>query len=178
MREPERQQGRGRKRGRERIPSRLCTASASLTRGLISWTVRSWPEPKSSQTLNWATYVLPYDINFIIFYTAKENFSMKWLILNLLAQLLLNHLVFQKESLKNLGFKGLRPSTTCLWGGKRVLSEGSHLQVQELPLVMFIWSTPIPRKAGQATMGWYWALLLAWAPFPPCPDICFHECIP
>ena len=44
----------------ERIPSRLCTVSVKLTWGSISWTVRSWPEPKPrvGRLTNWATQAL------------------------------------------------------------------------------------------------------------------------
>ena len=44
-RERESEQRRDREE-RERIPSRLHTISTEPNRGLISWTVRSWPEPK------------------------------------------------------------------------------------------------------------------------------------
>ena len=52
------QQGRGRERGRERIPSWFSVFSAK-PRGLFPGTVRSWPEPKSriGCSLSWATQV-------------------------------------------------------------------------------------------------------------------------
>lgn len=90
----------------------------------------------------------------------------------------LNHLVFQKESLQNLSFKGLRSSRTCLWGGERVISECSHLQVQELPLGKFIWSRPglwshTKDKPVRQTMSWYWALLLVVGLIPNMPQCHF-----
>ena len=53
LRERETEQRRGKERGRERIPSRLDAISTAPTeRGLISQTMRSWPELRSSQALN------------------------------------------------------------------------------------------------------------------------------
>ena len=49
--------GAGRGGGRERIPSRLHAVSVARNAGLQPTTVSSWPEPKSSRTLNWATQV-------------------------------------------------------------------------------------------------------------------------
>ena len=48
LRERERIRGGGQREGeRGRIPSRLHAVSTEPTQGSISWTMRSWPEPKS-----------------------------------------------------------------------------------------------------------------------------------
>ena len=141
--------GRQRKRGRERISIRLCTLSAEPDAGLISQTVRSWPEPKSrvGRWAHWATQA-PLQVNFLL---GRSCFK-KLFLRNCLKKLRITCRSCQIREL--ISFVSLRDVTQDMKQETRVSMcwVGIYFLVRLLPLAMSRASTVIYEESRKSVL--------------------------